>query len=273
MDKVVDKFHALQLFTDTFAAETVHLTNEAIGIYIRLLCFNWTKNTKPFTTESAYRICQCRSDECKQIVDLVLNEFFNKTGISENTDYWTHKRLKSEHEYLTAKYKKKSDAGKLGMEIRYGSVSNKSLTPIPKPIPIPNKYNKMEENGIQLAFTVFWELLNHKRGSKKLAWQRYLRECSEHNPEELAKQFNKYAETVDDKKKYLAHVSTWLSQRRFEDEANNKPKEIIIPPVIYNDEVLKKRGEFGHFEEYEDSKGNKYHKHKFKPNAKVEPVN
>jgi uncharacterized protein YdaU (DUF1376 family) len=39
MDKETNKFHALQLFTDTFAAETVHLTNEAVGIYIRLLIF------------------------------------------------------------------------------------------------------------------------------------------------------------------------------------------------------------------------------------------
>ena len=45
----------------------------------------------------------------------------------------------------------------------------------------------------------------------------------------------------------------WLNQR-FEDEVN-KPKEIITL-VIYNNEVLKKGGEFGHFEEYEDSKGN-----------------
>ena len=263
MDKVVDKFHALQLFTDTFAAETVHLTNEAIGIYIRLLCFNWTKNTKPFTTESAYRICQCRSDECKQIVDLVLNEFFNKTGISENTDYWTHKRLKSEHEYLTAKYKKKSEAGKLGMEIRYGSVSNKSLTPIPRPRP----------NNIYIDdFNKFWNLIRIKKGSKKLAQQKFLKECEGQSPEEIAQAFNRYSAEVKDKQ-FVAHVATWLSQRRFEDEANNKPQEIIIPPVIYNDEVLKKRGEFGHFEEYEDSKGNRYHKHKFKPNAKVEPVN
>ena len=36
MTKETNKFHALQLFTDTFTAETVHLTNEAIGIYIRL---------------------------------------------------------------------------------------------------------------------------------------------------------------------------------------------------------------------------------------------
>jgi len=28
MEKEVNKFHALQLFTDTFSAETVHLTNE-----------------------------------------------------------------------------------------------------------------------------------------------------------------------------------------------------------------------------------------------------
>ena len=52
--KEINKFHALQLFTDTFAAETVHLTNEQVGIYIRLLCFAWTKNAKPFTTESAF---------------------------------------------------------------------------------------------------------------------------------------------------------------------------------------------------------------------------
>ena len=46
--KEINKFHALQLFTDTFAAETVHLTNEAIGIYIRLLCFAWTKKCETF---------------------------------------------------------------------------------------------------------------------------------------------------------------------------------------------------------------------------------
>jgi uncharacterized protein YdaU (DUF1376 family) len=46
MEKETNKFHALQLFTDTFTAETVHLTNNKIGIYIRLLSFAWTKNAK-----------------------------------------------------------------------------------------------------------------------------------------------------------------------------------------------------------------------------------
>lgn len=262
MEKVVDKFHALQLFTDTFAAETVHLTNEAIGIYIRLLCFNWTKNTKPFKQKEAYRICQCRSKECEAIVDLVLNEFFI-VGKKGEDFIFTHKRLVKEYDYLTAKYKKKSEAGKLGMEIRYGSVSNKSLTPIPRPRP----------NNIYIDdFNKFWDLLRIKKGSKKLAQQKFLKECQGQSPEEIAEAFNRYSAEVKDKQ-FVAHVSTWLSQRRFEDEVNNKPKEIIIPPETYNGIVLKRHGEFGNMLEFIDDKGNRYQKHKFKAGAKVEKVN
>ena len=262
MDKVVDKFHALQLFTDTFAAETVHLTNEAIGIYIRLLCFNWTKNTKPFKQKEAYRICQCRSKECEAIVDLVLNEFFI-VGKKGEDFIFTHKRLVKEYDYLTAKYKKKSEAGKLGMEIRYGSVSNKSLTPIPRPRP----------NNIYIDdFNKFWDLLRIKKGSKKLAQQKFLKECEGQSPEEIAEAFNRYSAEVKDKQ-FVAHVATWLSQRRFEDEVNNKPKEIIIPPETYNGIVLKRHGEFGNMLEFIDDKGNRYQKHKFKAGAKVEKVN
>ena len=262
MEKVVDKFHALQLFTDTFATETVHLTNEAIGIYIRLLCFNWTKNTKPFKQKEAYRICQCRSKECEAIVDLVLNEFFI-VGKKGEDFIFTHKRLVKEYDYLTAKYKKKSEAGKLGMEIRYGSVSNKSLTPIPRPRP----------NNIYIDdFNKFWDLLRIKKGSKKLAQQKFLKECQGQSPEEIAEAFNRYSAEVKDKQ-FVAHVSTWLSQRRFEDEVNNKPKEIIIPPETYNGIVLKRHGEFGNMLEFIDDKGNRYQKHKFKAGAKVEKVN
>ena len=262
MEKVVDKFHALQLFTDTFAAETVHLTNEAIGIYIRLLCFNWTKNTKPFKQKEAYRICQCRSKECEAIVDLVLNEFFI-VGKKGEDFIFTHKRLVKEYDYLTAKYKKKSEAGKLGMEIRYGSVSNKSLTPIPRPRP----------NNIYIDdFNKFWDLIRIKKGSKKLAQQKFLKECEGQSPEEIAEAFNRYSAEVKDKQ-FVAHVSTWLSQRRFEDEVNNKPKEIIIPPETYNGIVLKRHGEFGNMLEFIDDKGNRYQKHKFKAGAKVEKVN
>ena len=261
MDQENNKFHALQLFTDTFSAETVHLTNEAVGIYIRLLCFAWTKNARPFNTESAYRICHCINDNCKKNVNKVLNEFFKKVedksdAMMHTVELWTHKRLVQEHKYLTAKYKKKSDAGKKGMEIRYGSVNNKTITPIPSPIPIP-KYN------ISKDFELFWSLINIKKGSKHLCAKKYALNCQGSDPRVIAETFNRYTSKVKDKE-FVAHVATWINQKRFEDEENNKPP--VEKPIEYSFEgiKLKKKGEFGEYIELYDNKGNQYKKHKFR---------
>ena len=252
MDKETNKFHALQLFTDTFAAETVHLTNEAVGIYIRLLSFCWTKNSKPFKTESAYRICQCRTDDCHIQVYEVLEEFFilkseNKQNRNKNT--WTHKRLTAEHEYLTAKYKSRSEAGRKGGLAKSDNATSKIVAPIPIPNPIP-------KSNIQPMFDKFWSLLDIKKGSKHLASKRYALNCSNMNPEEVAISFNRYASTVKDKE-FLAHVSTWINQRRFEDEDNNKPD---INNVISRLVKLGYRhiGKNGNFEKF--TKNNKNYK-------------
>ena len=252
MDKETNKFHALQLFTDTFAAETVHLTNEAVGIYIRLLSFCWTKNAKPFKTESAYRICQCRTDDCHIEVYEVLEEFFilkseNKENRNKNT--WTHKRLTAEHEYLTAKYKARSEAGRKGGLAKSDNASSKMIAPIPIPRPIPNK-------NIQSMFEKFWSLISYKKGSKFLAGKKYALNCSDMVPEEVAISFNRYASTVKDME-FLAHVSTWINQRRFEDEDNNKPdiNNVISRLVKLGYHHVGKNGNFERF-----TKNNKNYK-------------
>ena len=259
-EKTTNKFHALQLFTDTFTAETVHLTNEAQGIYIRLICFSWTKNTKPFTTESAFRICQCKSKECEEKVLNILLEFFTG-GDKKDLSKWTHKRLTAEHEYLTAKYKARSEAGRKGGLAKSDNASSKIIAPIPIPSPIPNKQ-------LMVAFEEFWSLLHYKKGSKKLASQRYLKECRDKEPKALAEAFNNYASKIQDKQ-YCAQVSTYLNQRRFEDEETNKPKIYKEPDVFYKGIKLRKSGEFGDRFEYTDSKGGKYEKHKWKKDAEV----
>ena len=220
MEKETNKFHALQLFTDTFAAETVHLTNQEIGIYIRLLCFSWTKNTKGFKTESAYRICQCIDESCKKVVDSILREFFIWDSINEEKDYvlWTHKRLTAEHEYLTAKYNKRSKAGKLGMESRYNGVTNKTITPIPIPKPIPNK------NIYDQSFEELWNNLNIKRGAKFTAYKIFQKISHEIENINIAEIYNKQQSGVE--AKFVPHFSTWLFQRRWEiDEKDQKHQE------------------------------------------------
>ena len=218
MDQENNKFHALQLFTDTFTAETVHLTNEAVGIYIKLLCFAWTKNTKPFKEIDAMRICQCRTKDCELKVMEVLTEFFILSKKEEDFTF-THKRLVQEHKYLTNKYKKRAEAGRKGglatqNQAKGDFASSKIKAPIPIPSPIPNK-------NIQSMFEKFWSLISHKKGSKFLANKKYALNCSDMIPEEVATTFNRYASTVKDKE-FLAHVSTWINQRRFEDDENNK---------------------------------------------------
>ena len=217
MEEKTNKFHALQLFTDTFAAETVHLTNEAIGIYIRLLCFAWTKNAKPFTTSSAYRICQCRSDECEKIVDMVLEEFFKIADVNIK-DSWTHKRLTAEHDYLTAKYKKRSEAGRKGGLAKGENANSKNLAPIPIPKPIPNK------NIYDQSFEELWSSLNIKRGSKFSANKIFQKISEEIQDIDIAEIYNKQQSGVE--AKFVPHFSTWLMQKRWEiQEQDQKHQE------------------------------------------------
>ena len=227
-ERTTDKFHALQLFTDTFSAETVHLTNQAIGIYIRLLCFAWTKNTKPFTSQSAYRICQCKSDECEKEVDEILNEFFIKDlNMATQKLAWTSKRLIREYDYLKNKYLKKSISGSIGAEIRWNKSANgKSIAPSPIPSPIPNSSKGYSED-----FQKLWKLLRIKRGSKYRAYQIY----------------NKQMEGVEDK--FVPHFATWLSQKRWEIEESDQ-KQPSMPNLR---EKMEKLGYiFRHTEDHFD---------------------
>ena len=223
MEKEINKFHALQLFTDTFSAETVHLTNDAVGIYIRLLCFAWTKNTKPFTSESAYRICQCIDDNCKFEVDKILHEFFIKDYKMDTQEVvWTQKRLVEEHQYLTDKYKKRSMAGKKGAMIRH-SANGKSLTPIPNPNPKPN--NKYTYN---IGFEKLWSLLKIKRGSKFKAHEVFNKvwEYCDKGIDDVAEIYNNQTKDIEDK--FVPHFSTWLSQRRWENDEKREESITIV---------------------------------------------
>jgi len=255
-----NKFHALQLFTDTFTAETVHLTNEAVGIYIRLLSFSWTKNAKSFTTESAYRICQCRDDNCCINVYEVLEEFFilkteNKENRNKNT--WLHKRLVQEHRYLTEKYNKKSESGKKGAEKRWNiSANGKTMAPIPIPSPIPNKNTNKAKNKEEKPFDIFWSSISIKKGSKHRSMKLYEALCGTLEPQEVANSFNRMTDDIKDKQ-FVPYVATWINQRRFEDEDSNKPDiNNIITRLVklgYNHV-----GNVGNFEKFR--KNNKFYK-------------
>jgi len=222
MTKETNKFHALQLFTDTFTAETVHLTNDAVGIYIRLLSFAWTKNTKPFKEKDAYRICQCIDDECKLKVMQVLSEFFIVDKKNDEFTF-THKRLVQEHAYLVDKYQRRSDAGKKGGLAKRDNAISKNLAPIPIPKPIPS--NSIYDQD----FEFLWSLLSKKKGSKYKAYGYWLKLDNIINLsiKEVARIYNNQIKGIEDNK-FIPHFATWLSQRRWEIEDDSN----LIPDLI-----------------------------------------
>lgn len=253
------KLPSLPLFTDTFIAETVHLSNEQIGIYIRLLCFTWTKNTEPFTTETAHRVCHCIDNNCKKTVDGILAYFFKEDhDMANQKNVWRHKRLEQEYEYLQKYYINKQESGKRGASKRWHNHSfanGESMAPIPNPIPIPKNNNN--------NFEIFWDKISNKRGSKKMAKTKYEKECKDQNPEELAKIFNYFSGKIKDKT-FIPHVSTWLNQRRFEDDdVKPDPKKATFLTKTEDGREFKVIGDYGnYFEILLD--GEKWYKHKFK---------
>ena len=177
--EITMKLPSLPLFTDTFVAETTHLTNKQIGIYIRILCWSWTKKGRAITHEQANTICQCIDDDCRKEVFKILYEFFifNK----KNNDF-TSKRIKQEQDYLNDYYEKKSIAGKKGVQAKRNFATSKTQPHIPIPIPIPIPINNI--------FNIFWSNLTIKKGSKKIAQIKYNKECKGKDPLELAKLYN-----------------------------------------------------------------------------------
>jgi len=248
------KLPSLPLFTDTFVAETTHLSNKQIGIYIRILCWSWTKKGKAITHEQANIICQCIDDDCRKEVFKILYEFFifNK----KNNDF-TSKRIKQEQDYLNDYYEKKSVAGKKGVQAKRNFATSKTQPHIPIPIPIP----------INNIFNIFWSNLTIKKGSKKIAQIKYNKECKGKDPLELAKLYNRYASKISDKQ-FIQHIATWLSQRRFEDEDLKSPTFTTITPKEFVDgfKLIGREGDYDQF----TKQGKKYKKHRFKKNSQME---
>ena len=243
MTKETNKFHALQLFTDTFTAETVHLTNEAIGIYIRLLSFAWTKNTKPFKEKDAMRICQCRTPECELRVMEVLTEFFLISKKGDDFTF-THKRLVQEHAYLTDKYQRRSEAGKKGGLAKRENATSKNVAPIPSPSPSPNN------NIYEQDFEQLWSLLHKKKGSKYKAYGYWIKFNNFINLdiENVARIYNNQIKGIEDTK-FIPHFATWLSQRRWEIEDDNNEMPDLIDRLVNLGYIH--NGKDGNFELFE----------------------
>ena len=219
--KPKEKLKAWYLFTEDFVAGTQHLSNEEVGIYIRLLCFNWNKRCSGIPNDSStqYRIANCFTDNEKKSCDNVLQEFF----VLVNDKYQNERQLQ-EYLYISRRMEASKENGKLGGRPKKPS-DNLDKTPLPH---TPTPTAKQTKVSYAPLFLKFWEKVANKV-SKGTAEKNYMKLEDKwiEKPEELADMYNKYYKSVEDKQ-FAKQPAFWLSAKKYEDE---QPKAISTEKV------------------------------------------
>ena len=213
--KPTQKMKAWYLFTEDFVAGTQHLTNEEVGIYIRLLCFNWNKRCAgiPNDANTQYRIANCFTDNEKKSCDNVLKEFF----VLVNDNYQNERQLQ-EYLYISRRMEASKENGKLGGRPKKPSTEpsdNLDKTPL---TPTPTTTPRQTKVSYAPSFLKFWEKVANKvsKGTAEKNYRKLEKEWIE-KPEELADMYNKYYKSVEDKQ-FAKQPAFWLSAKKYEDE-------------------------------------------------------
>ena len=212
--KPKEKLKAWYLFTEDFISGTIANTNEEVGIYIRLLCYNWNKRCAgiPNDANTQYRIANCFTDNEKKSCDNVIKEFFVLVN-----DHYQNERQLQEYLYISRRMEASKENGKLGGRPKKPSIEPRHNPPPPTPTTTP----KTTPVSYAPLFLKFWEKVSNKV-SKGTAEKNYMKLEDEwiEKPEELAEMYNKYYKSVEDKK-FAKQPAYWLSAKKYEDE---KPK-------------------------------------------------
>ena len=232
-----EKLKAWYLFTDDFIAGTQHLTNLEVGIYIRLLCWNWNKKCVGIPSDNItyYRIASCHTHNEREACDNVLREFFI---LMETNKYQNAKQLE-EYLFITRRMEASRENGRLG-----GRPKKPSQNP-----PTTTTTNTTKQTKINYSphFLKFWEKVVNKV-SKGIAEKNYVKLDEEWlvKPVELATMYNNYYNSIEDKQ-FAKQPAFWLSAKKYLDEnpkkeSTQKVEQFDMRLKIFKEAIQKKEG-------------------------------
>ena len=219
------KLPKMNLFVDAFNSDTVYLSEEELGLYMRMIFYAWTHDAYlPKDKEIIYCLPKKPNDA---LVDKILKLFW-----TEDDKGFYQKRMLKEYQYAM----EVSNKAVKSAEARWGVVDKTNSEP--KGDRTPNA-NAMQTQSIRSAtrtitntknykdiytdqFNKFWELVNNKvsKGQASKNYQKLDKEWAL-QPKELAEAYNDYYNSISEKK-YAKQPAFWLSAEKYLDE---KPKE------------------------------------------------
>ena len=226
--KPKEKLKAWYLFTEDFIAGTSHLSNEEIGIYMRLLCWNWNKRCVglPKNIDTIKRIASCYTESEKISCEKILKEFF-----VEVENHYQNERQLQEYLYIRKRIDASKVNGKLGGRPKKPSTNPPTTTSTPTNTSTKKDVNSLSKN--ERYFNYFWSKIKNKV-SKGIAHKNFLKidEDWKHKYDDLAKLYNDYYDSIEDKQ-FAKQPAFWLSAKKYLDE---KPQKNYNFGVVNQDE-------------------------------------
>ena len=212
--KPQEKLKAWYLFTEDFIAGTMSNTAVEVGVYIRLLCWNWNKRCQgiPKDSNTYYRIANCITEEEKKACETVLKQFF-----VEVQDHYQNERQLQEYLFITKRIEASKLNGRLGGRPKKPSIEPRPNLDKTPPTPTPTSTIKPKTKKKDY-FPLFWNKIINKV-SKGIAEKNFknIDDKWKEKPEQLAETYNKYYSSIEDKK-FAKQPAYWLSAKKYEDE-------------------------------------------------------
>ena len=204
------KLPKMNLFVDSFNSDTVYLSEEELGLYMRMIFYAWTHNAYlPKDKEIIYCLPKKPNDA---LVDKILKLFW-----TEDDKGFYQKRMLKEYNYAMEVSFKASESAKKRYANAEPTFNDPTAT---KTKTITN--TKTNKDIYVQQFNEFWELVNNKvsKGQAIKNYQKLDKEWAL-QPKELAEAYNDYYNSIGEKK-FAKQPAFWLSAEKYLDE---KPKE------------------------------------------------
>ncbi len=237
---------SMPLFCGDFMADTASLSMEALGCYTQIICATWRRNADPFPDDDHELARLCRLTPTRwRAIRPALVRFFD---IGDGT--WRQKRLEKEWEFVSNIRAKNSDAGKRSAEARSRKINEVDSTlvdhtlqrngqrngnPHPHPHPHPHQegvpstteslLGETEKgnpsDSVESQFEVWWAIVPKKVG-KPAALKAFKAARKSTAFEVLLAGIQRFRNSAAGKDpQYIAHPTTWLNQRRWEDDTGS----------------------------------------------------
>ncbi len=212
-------------YVSDFDGDTRHMSVESIGIYIRLLIYQWTNGKIPSSEAMLVRIAGCGHDQFMECWNNEIGTCFESFNSGDAGPAYRNKRLKIERDKVLAATEQRRQAGKKSGESRRKSSKKQ---PHRTSVPFPFERESNETATIQShnhkkkdqptgRFEEFWEAYPKKVGKKPCAVKWKARQL-----DRLADQI---IENVRDRIKgddqwlrgYVPNPLTFINQDRWDD--------------------------------------------------------